>query len=760
MCDLAVRWGMRSFFVIAVLWVTHMAWSAGASELKLPPGAFENPDQLAEAMPAFARAVLAKLPAKPSDDAGLDDRFRLQAVAGDSDGALQSLALLRKLREPAGVAAVVPFEISIMAGPNAAGADLVAEAFRSVFAKLDDPTAALAIRALRTDAGQIERALQSELEALKGSAAIAVGDATALVRAFGAAQSFRRLAGLPSTAIAEDDQRRYVIEADLAIKAADGAIVCAFVVRPRAARAALTALLEFTIYTDVANNMVGARLSASHGYAGVVGYTRGKACSPGAPMPYEHDGADAASLIDWVSRQSWSDGRVGMFGGSYSGFTAWAAAKKRPKALKAILVGSPVAPAIDVPMEGNVFWSFVYPWPFFTTNNKTLDQKTYNDNDRWYGLSRKFYAEGRAYRDLDKIDGTPNPIFRKWLAHPGYDRYWQAMIPYRVEYAAIDIPVLQTAGYYYGGPGGAPYYFDQHLTYRPQAEHYLVIGPYDHVQAQRGTINALGERSEFFAGYQLDPIAQIDFVDLRYRWFDFVFRGAPKPSLLKDRVNYQLMAANVWRHAPSFAGMATTRKRLYFSATRQGDGHALADAAGGIEESVRLEVDLKDRRDIDEGGPGGIESDAVDKRNAVIFTSQPLDADADGAGLFEAHLDFVTNKKDFDVSISLYELTAKGSYVLLAPYTGRLSYAIGDGRRQLLKPGKRTRVDVKALRPMGRRLAKGSRLVVVLGLIKNAGQQINYGSGKDVSDETIADAGAPVRIDWYSSSFVEIPLTP
>src|SRR5206468_995605 len=148
--------------------------------------------------------------------------------------------------------------------------------------------------------------------------------------------------------------------------------------------------------------------TASNGYVAVVGFTRGKLCSPEKPIPYEHDGPDAAVMIDWISKQAWSDGRVGMYGGSYSGFTAWAAAKQAPKALKAIMVGAPVAPGIDVPMEGNVFWNFVYPWPFYTTNNKTLDNATYNDKKRWDRLNHDWYVSGRVYRSLEQIDGTPN----------------------------------------------------------------------------------------------------------------------------------------------------------------------------------------------------------------------------------------------------------------------------------------------------------------------------------------------------------------
>jgi hypothetical protein len=51
----------------------------------------------------------------------------------------------------------------------------------------------------------------------------------------------------------------------------------------------------------------------------------------------------------------------------------------------------------------------------------------------------------------------------------------------------------------------------------------------------------------------------------------------------------------------------------------------------------------------------------------------------------------------------------------------------------------------------------GSRLVLALGINNRADNQVNYGSGKDVSEESIADAHAPVRIRWHDGSFIEIP---
>jgi hypothetical protein len=60
------------------------------------------------------------------------------------------------------------------------------------------------------------------------------------------------------------------------------------------------------------------------------------------------------------------------------------------------------------------------------------------------------------------------------------------MIPYKEEFARVNIPVLNTAGYYYGGPGAAVYYFTEHLRYNPKTEHYLLIGPYDSSRRNAG----------------------------------------------------------------------------------------------------------------------------------------------------------------------------------------------------------------------------------------------------------------------------------
>jgi len=46
----------------------------------------------------------------------------------------------------------------------------------------------------------------------------------------------------------------------------------------------------------------------------------------------------------------------------------------------------------------------------------------------------------------------------------------------------------------------------------------------------------------------------------------------------------------------------------------------------------------------------------------------------------------------------------------------------------------------------------------VLGINKRPDQQINYGTGQDVSDESIVDAATAMKIRWYGSSYIDLPV--
>jgi uncharacterized protein len=750
-----------------------------AQQFDFPEASVNDPAVFSRAMPELARALLAVY---RDDDRQkyLDNLFRLQIVAGQYADAIRTLTDLRALQankaSPQTGATNVQYEVFARAKQSAKGAALdeaLRRSFREVMGALDDRTSALVMRGFDVDLTALQQTLTRALQQQKGKTSISLADALRLTRAYQVEETYRSLAPLIAPLIIEDDQRRYIIERDIPVKTADGATTCALIVRQRSARGRLPALLNFTIYAYPTATLNEARRSASNGYVGVEGLTRGKVCSPDRPVPYEHDGADAAALIDWISRQPWSDGRVGMYGGSYDGFTQWAAAKHLPKALKALMPSVTAAPGIDIPMDGGVFLSFTYPWTFYTTNGKTLDDKTYYDFPRWSRLSNEWYKSGRPYRELDKIDGTPNPIFNRWLDHPTYDAYWQSMIPYRQEFARINIPVLTTTGYYDPGQIGALYYFTQHYKYRPDAEHYLVVGPYDHITGQRGTVAPRGEIRNVVLGYEIDPVAQIDLGELRYQWFDYNFKGGAKPALLKDKVNYEVMGANEWRYAPSIAAMGSETQRFHLSATKQGDAYRLSEQRGATDAFITQLVNFADRdafitqlvnfadrSDVDRVSPstGNLSDKNLDTWNSIAFVSDPLAKPTELSGLFSGRIDFIANKKDLDFQFTLYELTSGGEYFQLSYYWARASHVRDLTQRHLLVPGQRQTLDFKSGRLTSRKFQPGSRLVVLLSIIKQPTVQLNYGTGRDVSDETIADAKEPLKIQWFDGSFIDVPV--
>ncbi len=706
------------------------------------------------AMPELARRVMAVY---RDDDPQrrLGTVFRLQLAAGQYPQAIESIQALRALRgdAPSQPPLFLQYEIHAQARLAQArqGIDFTPawrQAFAETFGALDDRTALQAEAAFNGGLPRMRNDLEARIAQADGKRTLAMADAIELVRAWQVHAAYAAFQPHFAEALAEDDARRYTIDRDLLVRTPDGAHIAALVIRPAKA-APLPVLLGFTIYANDDWAWADAKTMAAHGYAGVVAYSRGKGRSPDAIAPFEHDGSDAASVIAWAAAQPWNDGRVGMYGGSYNGYAQWAALKQRPAALKAIATSATAAPGIDVPMEGGVFLNFMYPWPFYTASNRLLDEANYGDSERWQRLHRNWYASGRAYRDLPAIDGMANPVFARWLQHPTYDGYWQAMTPQGPEFAAIGIPVLATTGYFDGAQIGALHYFREHLRQRPAADHTLLIGPYEHLTLQTGV-------PPMVQGYAPDPVARQNLQALRLAWFDHVFKGAPKPELLAGRVNWQVMGANTWRHAPTLEAMSNRRLRLYLL-PGDASGHRLSVSPVPQASSMQR-VDFSDR-----SGAGWVPADTVltrslDAHAGLVFRSETLMHDTELAGPFAAELEFVLNKHDADIAISILEQNADGEYLELAWGLQRLSHAGDRRQRQLLQPGMRQRVRMDDTRLLGRRLAAGSRLVVTLGVIKQPDRQLNLGSGKPPAEETLADAGEPLEIRWFGGSHLDFPV--
>ena len=528
----------------------------------------------------------------------------------------------------------------------------------------------------------------------------------------------------------------YIIQDSVLIPTKSGIDISAIIVRKKTNTNPLPVILFYTTYYQDASDAIFGKKSADRDYVGVVAYVRGIRTDLKNYQPFENEGKDIYDIIDWISKQKWCNGSVGMYSGSYTGFSQWAAVKKNHPALKTIVPQVAVMPGYDFPMENNVPLSHILSWS---------NDNIYKNKFLPRGLPFDYFNSGIAYNKMDSLAGLQNSIFQKWLSHPAYDSYWKSFVPSPAEYAKIDIPILTTTGYYDGSQIGAIQYFKLHTKYNKNANHYFIIGPYDHFGGQRRPAKNL-------MGYEIDSVANISMMNLAYDWLDYILKGKPKPDILKDRVNYQVMGTNEWKHSPSLQKINNDTLTFYL------DKQKLSSKKPVKKCFERQTVDFNDRESQNNYFTPSIIFDTLDVSNGLVFTTDPFQNEFEMNGSFTGKLWATINKKDMDVSVALYELMPNGKYFFLTRFVGRASFAKDNSKRQLLQPNKKELMPFDNTRFVSKKFGKGSRIVILLNVNKHPFEIINYGSGKAVSDETIKDSGEPLQIKWHNDSFIKIPI--
>jgi len=746
---------MRKFLSIVF---TTFVISASAQTFYFPKAYYADSLALSKNMPELARQVAAVY--KETDkQTYFDNLFRYQLTATAYAESLATLDSFRALLKAADSVTVngIGFQFQTYAAAKIRQADRqlnFVDAFNISFTRLYNalPEAA-AVTASGYFAADIQ-SLQTNLDKLltgrNGRDSILLKDAMALCRAYNSYNVYSQVLPLAQPLLTEQDNRQFFIEDSVLIKTRDGATIAATVVRKKDAPARIPAVFIFNIYNSPRDKAM-AKEAAIKGFACVVANTRGKRLSPQTIEPFEHDASDAYDIIDWISKQPWSNGKAGMFGGSYLGFSQWAAVKKLHPALKTIVPQVAVGIGIDYPMQNNVFMSYMLQWIHYVPNSKETDQADFSNFRHWDSVYTHWYASGKPFRSLDTIEKRPNTIFQRWLMHPAHDAYWQQMVAYKNDFAAINIPVLSITGYFDDDQLGAMYYFNQHHQYNPQALHYLLIGPYDHYGAQ-------GLPAAVVSGYAIDSVANLSITNLVYQWFNYILKDSARPALLKDKINYEVMGANEWKHASSLAAMNNDTIGFYLSNTRLAEYYKLESKKTAPAEFIRQEVDFKYRSDSAYNPPANVLDSVMDMMNGISFISAALSKDFEINGSLTAQLKASINKKDMDIGLTLYELLPDGKKLLLSHALARASYAKNRSLRQLLKPGSIETIPITQFFFVSRKIKAGNKLALVVSINKNRNWQINYGTGGDVSDESIADAAQPLQIKWYTDSFIKIPV--
>lgn len=543
----------------------------------------------------------------------------------------------------------------------------------------------------------------------------------------------------------------------------DGVRLNGTVFRPHGQKEPLPVIFTFTPYiSDSYTDR--AMYFARHGYVYVLVDVRGRGNSEGGFEPFANEGRDGYDVVEWLARQPWSNGKVTMWGGSYAGFDQWTTLKEFPPHLATIVPAAAAHPGVDFPFEYNISSPYIIQWISFTSG-ATSNAKLFGDETFWLAKWRELYDGHRAFRELDQLVGNPSAIFQKWLQHPTPDAYLDAMVPSPEQYKKMAVPILTITGDYDGDQPGAFTYYKRHMQYgtdEAKANHYLIIGPWDHA----GTRTPQRE----IGGLKFGEASLLDLNKLHTEWYDWVMKGGPKPGFLKKRVAYYVTGAEEWKYADTLEAVTAARRTLYLGSEGTADSvfHSgrLAEKAGIGAGSDRWVYDPLDTRPAEDAVPGDnaytTQRGMMDLRgNGAVYHSEPLAEATEVSGFAKLTLWLSMDVPDTDLEASLYEILPDGGAVLLTSAAMRARYRESPRQEKLVTPGKTEKYVFDNFRFFSRQIAKGSRLRLLVRCPNTPWVEKNYNGGGVVAAESGKDARTAHVTLWHDGehpSALELPI--
>lgn len=556
------------------------------------------------------------------------------------------------------------------------------------------------------------------------------------------------------------DETRVKFEWGVKIPMRDGVELSATVYKAENAPGPLPVIFLMTPYIADISYGLG-QYYAKRGYVMVIADSRGRGNSDGEFHPFLQDAHDGHDAVEWLAAQPWSNGKTAMLGGSYSGANQWATAKEFPHHLTSIVPTAPGFFGLDFPGVNNVMRSYDIQWLTFTKGN-TANSNMFGDQAYWGELFTDLYTGKVAFKDFDKHVGVPDGRYQRWMAHPYYDNYWKSITPTSEEYAKIEMPVLSITGHYDGDQQGTLEFYNRHMKYgsaKGKANHYLIIGPWDHGGTRFPRRNT--------GGVDIGEAAMLDMGYLSKTWYDWTLKGGPKPSFLKDRVAYYVMGSNEWRWVHDLGSIGSKRQALYLDAdgasspTAYRSGRLAAQAPGDhtmfyvddpldtAKAIAREKGRAPDYQNID----WAVYQDdvlAIDG-NGLVFHTPPFEKDTELAGFVSLEMWLSMNVPDTDFRASLYEILPNGESILLTNTIERARYRKSLEEPVLVTPGKIEKYNFNRFPFFARVIGKGSRLRLAFDGNDNIAWQQNFNSGGVVAEETAKDA-RKAKVTVFQSS--------
>lgn len=489
-----------------------------------------------------------------------------------------------------------------------------------------------------------------------------------------------------------DPAKRHSLRVDYGVMVPmrDGVLLSADIYRPDAP-GKYPVILSRTPYNKAGAGKASIdryRSYVERGYIVVVQDVRGRGDSHGDFRPWFQEGNDGYDTVEWCGTQPWSTGKVGMIGGSYGGYTQWAAAVRKPPHLAAIV---PTVACPDPFVDGLINGPTGLPspicvsWYFYTSGR--LNQQS-------HAVEWAKVFDHLPLIDLDDRAGRPMPIWDEIVTNSRLSPYWDEA-RYQNQLDQVTIPTLNISGWYDDEQISTITNFAGAIADAPHsnpgtdgAHHALLMGPWPH-NANSGT--KVGE-------IEFGPTAKIDMDAYVLRWFDRWLKGIQNGVESEPPVRYFTMGDNQWRDASTWPIPGTTFTPYYLRSngdanSREGDGTLSTTPPGTAEPADEYTYDPADATPFitdpmfsQVGGPDDYSTIEL-RDDVLVFTTPTLTSPLEICGPIKATLWASTDAPDTDFMVRVLNVHPNGFSQRLCDGVVRARFREGMDKPSLITPG-------------------------------------------------------------------------
>ena len=575
-----------------------------------------------------------------------------------------------------------------------------------------------------------------------------------------------------SSALAQSTPQ-VVVENGVAMKTRDGVTLHADIYRP-AADGSYPVLLTRTPYNKRNSANFGQK-GAARGYIVVVQDVRGRYSSEGDWYPFKYESEDGYDTVEWAAALPHSNGKVGMFSGSYVGATQMLAAIAHPPHLAGIC---PVVTSSNYheswTYQGGAFeqW-FNESWTSGLAQD-TLDRVIRENTNARVGSTVLPLNQYPVFnipppQNAAALTDDLAPYFLDWLAHPSYDSYWKQW-SIEENFQNIQVPALTIAAWYDIFQGGS-------------LRNYMGIKAHGATEAARNgqrllvTIGGHAGGGRKIGEVDFGPAAaEFDENDVTLDWYDYLFLGKQNEFAGNKPIKIFVMGKNEWRNEPSWP-LERAKSTRYLL---QSSGHAnSASGDGGLSIEAVAPAGAADTFIYDPanpvptvGGPlccdsehlapGPRDQKEVEARaDVLVYSTPPLADDLEVTGPVTLDLFAKSSAVDTDFTAKLVDVWPNGMAQNLTEGILRARYREStNGAPTPIKPGQvyEYKIDLWSTSNV---FLKGHRIRLEVSSSNFPRFDRNLNTGKDSStDATMVKATNTILHDNAHPSALVLPVVP